>query len=126
MPKEVIEEYISNAYRRNEGNPNRFLSTSKHTVLDDSDLYKSLVQMFVYLAISPWYKALYMSKYKEVILTILSKSDIKSTNEVLTELQDKVHKVVNWHALYRILMDLQADNKVERLKSKAGFFWKKK
>jgi len=67
-----------------------------------------------------------MSKYKEKVLEILSKNEIKSTNEVLTELQKKEKKVINWHALYRILMDLQADGKIERLKSKAGFFWKKK
>ena len=48
-----------------------------------------------------------MSKYKELILSILSKADIKSTNEVLNELQKKANKVINLHALYRILMELQ-------------------
>ena len=67
-----------------------------------------------------------MSKYKELILGILTKTEIKSTNEVLTELQKQEKKVINWHALYRVLMELQTDGKVERLKSKAGFFWKKK
>ena len=67
-----------------------------------------------------------MSKYDNKVLEVLSKTEIKSTNEVLTELQKKVNKVINWHALYRILMDLQIENKIERLKSKAGFFWKKK
>lgn len=67
-----------------------------------------------------------MSKYNESVLEILSKSEIKSTNEVLEELQNKVNKVINWHALYRILMELQSNGKIERLKSKAGFFWKKK
>jgi len=67
-----------------------------------------------------------MSKYKTVVLEILSKTEIKSTNEILTELQKKVDKIINWHLLYRILMDLHSENKVERLESKAGFFWKKK
>ena len=67
-----------------------------------------------------------MSKYKEMILAILSKTEIKSTNEILEELQKKANKVINWHALYRVLMELQSDGKVERLQSKAGFFWKKK
>ncbi len=67
-----------------------------------------------------------MSKYKEIVLSILSKSEIKSTNEVLTELQDKEKKIINWHALYRILMELQMEGKIERLESKAGFFWRKK
>ena len=67
-----------------------------------------------------------MIKYKEVLLEIISKERIKSTNEILTELQNKVKKIINWHALYRILMELENEGKVEKLKSKAGFFWKKK
>lgn len=67
-----------------------------------------------------------MSKYDDMILEIVTKTEIKSTNEILVELQKKARKVINWHSLYRVLMELQADNKVEKLKSKAGFFWKKK
>ena len=67
-----------------------------------------------------------MSKYKELILSVLSKAEIKSTNEVLGELQKKANKVINWHALYRVLMELQVEGKLERLQSKAGIFWKKK
>ena len=67
-----------------------------------------------------------MSKYKEQILKILSKDQIKSTNEILKELEKDSKKVINWHALYRVLMDLESENKIERLKAKAGFFWKKK
>jgi len=67
-----------------------------------------------------------MSKYKEMILQVLTKTEIKSTNEVLEELQKKADKVINWHALYRVLMELQAEGKIERLESKAGFFWRKK
>ena len=67
-----------------------------------------------------------MSKYDEMILQVLTKTEIKSTNEILEDLQKKAHKVINWHALYRVLMELQAEGKIERLESKAGFFWKKK
>ncbi len=67
-----------------------------------------------------------MSKYKEMILSVLSKTEIKSTNEILEELQKKANKVINWHALYRVLMELQSEGKIEKLESKAGFFWKKK
>lgn len=67
-----------------------------------------------------------MSKYREVILGVLSKTEIKSTNEILSEVQNKSKKVINWHALYRVLMELHSDGKIERLQSKAGFFWKKK
>jgi len=67
-----------------------------------------------------------MSKYKEGILSILSKIEIKSTNEILDELQKKANKIINWHALYRVLMELQSEGKIEKLESKAGFFWRRK
>ena len=68
----------------------------------------------------------YMSKYKDDVLSILSKEEIKSTNEILKELENRVNKVINWHMLHRILSDLVNDGKIERLKAKAGFFWKRK
>lgn len=67
-----------------------------------------------------------MSKYREKVLAILSTTEIKSTNEVLIELQNKVKKIINWHALYRVLMELNSEGKIEKLQSKAGFFWRKK
>ena len=67
-----------------------------------------------------------MSKYDEQLLKILKKNEIMSTNEVLITLEKKSDKVINWHALYRILNELTSANKVEKLKAKAGFFWKKK
>ena len=66
-----------------------------------------------------------MSKHDKAVLEILSKDTIMSTNEVLTALQTKTKKTINWHALYHILDDLAEQGKVEKLKSKAGFFWKK-
>jgi DNA-binding HxlR family transcriptional regulator len=67
-----------------------------------------------------------MSKYTEDVLKVLSKEEIKSTNQVLAELQKKVEKVINWHMLHRILSDLEKEGKIDKLKAKAGFFWKKK
>jgi len=67
-----------------------------------------------------------MSKYKDEVLKILSLEEIKSTNQILDELQKRAKKTINWHVLYRILMELEAENKLEKLKAKAGFFWKKK
>ncbi len=67
-----------------------------------------------------------MSKYKEEVLKVLSKSEIKSTNHVLNELEKKVGKVINWHMLHRILRDLEDAGEVEKLKAKAGFFWRRK
>jgi len=67
-----------------------------------------------------------MSKYTNLIPSILSKTQIKSTNEILVELEKKSKKSINWHLLYRVLMELKSQNKVEKLQSKAGFFWKLK
>ncbi|MBI2498899.1 hypothetical protein HYV88_01510 [Candidatus Woesearchaeota archaeon] len=67
-----------------------------------------------------------MSKYKDSVLKVLEKDSIKSTNEVLNDLQKKAKKIINWHLLYRVLADLEKEGKIERLKAKAGFFWKKK
>lgn len=67
-----------------------------------------------------------MSKYERQILEILKKEEIKSTNEILKELEKKTNKVINWHLLYKVLRDLNEEGKVEKLKAKAGFFWKRK
>ena len=67
-----------------------------------------------------------MSKYKDEVLKILSPEEIKSTNQILDELQKRTKKTINWHVLYRILIELEAENKLEKLKAKAGFFWRKK
>lgn len=66
------------------------------------------------------------SKYEPTVLAILSKEEIKSTNQVLKELEKKTGKTVNWHVLYRILMDLEREGKIDKMKANAGFFWKKR
>lgn len=67
-----------------------------------------------------------MSKHDELILKILHKDIIQSTNEVLNSLEERSKTSINWHSLYRTLMELTEDGKVEKLKAKAGFFWRKK
>ena len=67
-----------------------------------------------------------MGKHEKEILGILSKNQLKSTNEILKELEEKSNKSINWHYLYRRLLELTVDNKAERIEAKAGFFWKKK
>jgi DNA-binding PadR family transcriptional regulator len=62
------------------------------------------------------------SKYKLDVLDVLSSEKIKSTNQILRELEKKTGKRINWHVLYRILMDLEREGKVEGLKADAGFF----
>lgn len=67
-----------------------------------------------------------MSKYRAMILKVVSDKEIKSTNQILGEVEKLSGKVINWHMIYRVLMELHAEGKVERLKTKPGFFWKKK
>ena len=67
-----------------------------------------------------------MSKHKKDVLEMLKTDKIKSTNEILKELEEKTNKIINWHLLYRLLKDLHEEGKAEKLRAKAGFFWKKK
>ncbi len=67
-----------------------------------------------------------MSKYTGQVLEILDKKKIKSTNQVLRELEKAVNKKINWHVLYRILMELEVAGKAEKLEADAGFFWRRR
>ena len=67
-----------------------------------------------------------MSKYREIILKVVSDKEIKSTNQILKEVGKQSGKVVNWHMVYRVLMELQAEGKVEKMETASGFFWKKR
>ena len=66
-----------------------------------------------------------MSKYKILIFHVLKENRLMSTNEVAKELQNvNAGKIVNWHMLYKILDDLSDEGKIEKIKTKAGYFWK--
>lgn len=67
-----------------------------------------------------------MSKYKEAVLKALSEKQIKSTHEILKEVETLRKKSINWHLLYRVLSELESEGKAEKLEAKAGIFWKKK
>ena len=67
-----------------------------------------------------------MSKYKLGVLKLVTKTEIKSTHQVLKELEKQESKIINWYLVYRILFGLEEEGKIERLKSKAGIFWRKK
>ncbi len=66
-----------------------------------------------------------MSKYEKDVAGILSDSP-QSTNEILSKLEQQSNKVINWHAVYRILAELASKNKARKIEAKAGFFWCKK
>ena len=67
-----------------------------------------------------------MSKYRDMISEVVSDKEIKSTNQILKEVGKQSGKVVSWHMVYRVLMELQAEGKVEKMETTSGFFWKKK
>ncbi len=66
-----------------------------------------------------------MGKYEKLALDVLSKDYIMSTREIALKLEKKTGKTVNWHILYKALSELERNGKAERLKAKAGFFWRK-
>lgn len=66
-----------------------------------------------------------MSKYDKEIFLILAK-ELKSTNEILAELQTKAKKKINWYLVYHALTELEHEGKAEKQELKAGMFWKKK
>ncbi len=67
-----------------------------------------------------------ISKHERSVWELLEFKNIKSTNQILDELQKKVKKVINWHMVYRILKKLEEEGKIERLENISGIFWRKK
>jgi len=61
-----------------------------------------------------------------MILKILSDGKMRSTNEVVKEVEEIGGSITNWHMIYRILAELHNDGKIEKLQAKIGFFWRKK
>ncbi len=66
-----------------------------------------------------------ISKHENAVWEILSFETIKSTQQILVELQDKTNKKINWHLVYKILRTLKDSGRVELLQTKAGLFWRK-
>ncbi len=67
-----------------------------------------------------------MSKYDKAVFDVLSDKKIKSTNEVVKEVEKATGRSVNWHMIYRVLLELSHEGKAEKLEAKVGFFWKRK
>lgn len=67
-----------------------------------------------------------MSKYDKAVFDVLSDRKIKSTNEIVKEVEKATGRSVNWHMIYRVLLELSHEGKAEKLEAKVGFFWKKK
>ena len=66
-----------------------------------------------------------MSKYEKEVVQLLEKN-LKSTNEILGELENKTQKKINWYAIYHILSELEREGKAEKIKLKGGFYWRRK
>ncbi|VVB60504.1 Uncharacterised protein [uncultured archaeon] len=67
-----------------------------------------------------------MSKYEKAVFDVLSDKKIKSTNEIVKEVERNTGRSVNWHMIYRVLLELSHEGKAEKLEAKVGFFWKRK
>ena len=67
-----------------------------------------------------------VSKYKENVFKLLKKDEIKSTHQVTKELEKVTKKTISWYCCYGCLVDLQGEGKVQKIKTKAGSFWRKK
>ncbi len=64
-----------------------------------------------------------VKKHIETILIIISDTKLKSTSEILTELQNRVKKVINWSDLFRTLRDLEDKGLIKKYDTKGGFYW---
>lgn len=67
-----------------------------------------------------------VSKYFEDVFTLVEKAKIKSTYTLLKEIEFKSKKKIGWHRVYVILRDLERENRIECIKTKHSFFWRKK
>lgn len=72
------------------------------------------------------YKALAMSKYEKIVFGVLSDTVIKSTNEIVKDVEKTTGRSINWHMIYRVLIEMYHQGKIEKFEAKVGFFWKKK
>lgn len=64
-----------------------------------------------------------VSKYRELILMVVEREEVKSTRCIVQELEAKSGKSINWHHIYKLLTQLEQEGKIKRLKSKAGILW---
>ncbi len=67
-----------------------------------------------------------VKKHREVILNTISEVNIKSTRQVLKEVEKKVGKIINWSDLFRTLKDLSDKNLIKYYETPGGFFWIKR
>ena len=64
-----------------------------------------------------------VKKHREVILNTISESKLKSTSEVLEQVEQKVKKTINWSDLYRTLRDLADKGLIKEFVCKGGIYW---
>ena len=67
-----------------------------------------------------------VKKHREVILNTISEIKLKSTSEILREVEKKVKKTINWSDLYRTLKDLADKGLIKLYETAGGFYWLKK
>lgn len=67
-----------------------------------------------------------VKKHREIILNTISEVKLKSTSEILREVENKVKKKINWSDLYRTLRDLADKGLIKVWRTAGGFYWIKK
>ena len=64
-----------------------------------------------------------VKKHREIILNTISEIKLKSTSEVLKEVERRVKKRINWSELYRTLKDLSDRGLIRQYVCKGGIYW---
>ena len=64
-----------------------------------------------------------VKKHREIILASVSEIKLKSTSEVLEQVENKVNKKINWSDLYRTLRDLADKGLIKEYSCKGGIYW---
>lgn len=67
-----------------------------------------------------------VKKWKLEILNLVAERDLKSTTQILHELEKKVKRRINWSDLHRTLSTLKEKNLIKCFECKGGIYWIKK
>ena len=62
-------------------------------------------------------------KHKDVILSRISDTTLKSTRDLQREVSKITGKSINWESLFRTLSGLADKGLVKMYETKGGFFW---
>ena len=64
-----------------------------------------------------------VKKHRELILSIVSDTTLKSTRDILKETSKRCGKAINWSDLFRTLKDLADKHLIKMYETNGGFYW---